>query len=600
MHGFIGPDLLSEIRLANDIIDVVQWLNVPLKKAGANYRTLCPFHKEKTPSFYVNPQRQSFHCFGCNAGGDVFRFVMMRESLDFPTAARRLAERARIPIPEKFSSSAPQGQDQRDRHYQILNLVREWYHRQLMRSRHAEAARDYLQKRKLDASIAKRHQLGYAPAGWDTLIRWAKSEKFSLKELQEVGLAVASEKKSYDRFRDRLMFPIADEQGRVVGFSGRTLDPQAKEAKYVNSPETAVFKKGRILFGLDRSKRALLEKKMAVVCEGQIDWIRCFESGIPNVVAPQGTAFTDDQAKILKRYVEEVVLCFDADPAGQTATWRNAEALIASGLTVRAATLPNGDDPDSFILKNGGPAFQELLEKAMDIFEHKAFVLAHSLDMRRPRSHHQVVLEISPLLGLVDSEPQRQRIIHNICDILKMDPGSFSTEFRKQRSKLRSKSGSFTENTPPSPTPSDLEQSEILGFGDYLLRLVLTEETAAQMLRGHLQEEWFKHYPLGYILFHVIQHVENKTWKPGWSGIDLELQDDDRERLGRILTHSIPLNRRNMASGIQEAVAGIHRAYLQLKCQELSALLLNPQLKEEERLIFQTQLLDMARQIKHA
>lgn len=599
MNGFVGEDLKSQIRAANDIVEVIQWLNVPLKKMGSRYRALCPFHQEKTPSFHVNPQRQSFHCFGCGAGGDVFKFVMLREGVDFPMALRRLAERSHISIPENTGYFPDSNRELRKQLYDLHQRVRDWFHSNLMRARQADAARAYLHGREFNASIAKEFQLGYALPGWDGLIRWGDAHGVNVSLLQEAGLVVVGDRGPYDRFRDRLMIPIADEMGRIVGFSGRILMQNAKEAKYVNSPETAIFKKGRLLFGLDRSKRDMQEAKRAVICEGQLDWIRCFNSGIKNVIAPQGTALTEEQARLLNRYVEEVILCFDSDRAGQNASWRNAETLIAAGLSVRAVRIPDGEDPDSFIRKKGAEALKKCIEEAVDVFEYKAVSLVQSINMHDPRNHKKVVQEMIPLLVLVENEPQRQRLIHNVCDIFKMDVQAFLSEFRRFRQHSRPSSSAIEKHELQRvKTMEDRPQDQWMGYGDYLLWLSLTEESAARMLADHLEEVWFTTYRLKHVLFHIIRNAKKGAWKPGWDGLDLELSDDDKEQIARLLTSPMKMSRRDMAAGLQQTIERVHVAYLIEQHHDRSRLLQNPDLSEEDRLRLQTELLDLNRHMK--
>src|SRR6266850_2193126 len=331
MAGLIAPATLEQIRAASDVVDVIGAV-LPLKRAGANFVTLCPFHREKSPSFNVNPHRQIFHCFGCHKGGDVFTFIKEYENLSFMEAVRRLAERARIPL-EFESGSGSQ---------EAIQLFR----------------------------------LGYAPDQWDDTVNWAASKNYDLPLMEQSGLLIRKEDSSryYDRFRGRLMFPICDEQGRIIGFSGRVLESADQAAKYVNSPETPIFKKGRIFYGLDKGKRAILDSGFVVVCEGQLDLIACFMAGVKNVVAPQGTAFTPEHARILKRYVDEVVLCFDADSAGQKAAVRVEESLLASGLGIRVATMPAPHDPDSYIKERGGEGFSRLIADAREFFD---FYLDH-------------------------------------------------------------------------------------------------------------------------------------------------------------------------------------------------------------------------------
>jgi DNA primase len=368
----ISEESIQKVADASDIVEIIGGY-FPLKRAGTSFRAICPFHKEKSPSFHVNPSRQTFHCFGCGAGGGVFRFVMDYEHLDFPSVVRKLAQRAGIALIESHDPESQSRRDQRSRLLLLHKEVAEWFHLNLLRNRDAEHARAYLKKRGLNKEICVGWLIGYAPGGWETLRNWALEKGFSRDELLAGGLLTVKDGEThggYDRFRDRLMFPIRNDYGEVVAFSGRILNDSDKEAKYVNSPETPIFSKGRVLFGLDKSKRSLIEAGSAIVLEGQIDLIASFEHGVRNVVAPQGTAFTTDQARLLRRFVEKVVLCFDSDNAGQNAVEKSLPSLLASGLAVLVAKLPAGEDPDSLIRGKGVEAFESRISGAKDFFDH--------------------------------------------------------------------------------------------------------------------------------------------------------------------------------------------------------------------------------------
>ncbi len=393
MAGFLSPATREQIRAASDIVDVIGSY-IPLKKAGANFTALCPFHKEKTPSFYVNPHRQTFHCFGCNKGGDIFTFVKDYENIGFMDAVRRLAERAKIPLEFENSPGEQQSRHLKDQLLDIHEQLTTRWQNCLANEAAGQLARDYLAKRGVSAEAIKLFRIGAAPELWDDTVNWAKSKNFDLATVEQAGLIIKKEEtgRHYDRFRGRLMFPICNEQGRVVGFSGRILSGDEKVAKYVNSPETPIFTKSKIFFGLDKSKRAILDAGYAIICEGQLDLIACFMAGVQNIVAPQGTAFTDQHARILKRYCNEVVLCFDSDTAGQKATIRGLEGLLASqfaakaalgfesggpvretllssGLAIRVAILPSPHDPDSYIKNFGSEAFRNLVLSAPSFFD---------------------------------------------------------------------------------------------------------------------------------------------------------------------------------------------------------------------------------------
>jgi DNA primase len=370
----IAQETVEQVAAASDIVEVISSY-FPLKRAGTEFRAICPFHQEKTPSFYVSPSKQSYYCHGCGAGGAVFQFLMQYENVEFPEAVRRLASRAGIPIIEDEPSAEEEAkQSLRKRLLRLHFEAAAWFHGNLLRTRAASHARSYLKGRGINIEMAKRWQTGYAPNAWDALVRWANGAGFTKGELIASGLVKLREEGNarsniYDRFRDRLIFPICNDIGEVIAFSGRTLNTDAHGAKYLNSPETPLFSKGNILFGLHQAKRFIANAHQAIVLEGQLDLITSFEAGIKNVVAPQGTALTERHAALLRRFADEVILFFDADPAGQKAAERAIEVLFGAGLQVRLGELPAGEDPDSLIRKSGGDAFRARVERAEDFFD---------------------------------------------------------------------------------------------------------------------------------------------------------------------------------------------------------------------------------------
>jgi len=370
----IAQETVEQVAAASNIVEVIGSY-FPLKRAGSEFRALCPFHQEKTPSFYVNPAKQSFYCFGCGAGGSVFQFLMQYENVDFPESVRRLASRAGIPIvEEEFSAEEEERLSQRKRLLRLHFEAAEWFHRNLLRTKAADHARAYMKSRGLDIGIAKNWQIGYAPNTWNAFTRWATETGFKREEIEASGLVKPRDENNpksgtYDRFRDRLIFPICNDVGEVIAFSGRILDPKAAGGKYINSPETPLFSKGSILFGLHKSKRAIATTRQAIVLEGQLDLIMAFEAGIQNVVAPQGTALTERHARLLRRFSDETILFFDSDRAGERAAERALEVLFSAGLQVRIGRLPAGEDPDSMIRKSGADAFKQQVEAAEDFFE---------------------------------------------------------------------------------------------------------------------------------------------------------------------------------------------------------------------------------------
>ena len=421
----IPPETIEQIQAANDIVDVVGSY-IALKRAGAVFKARCPFHDERTPSFTVNPQRQIFKCFGCGAGGSVIRFVMNYEQLDFISAAKKLAERAGIKIVEAELSADDQARVSMRRRLLALHAeAAEWFHQQLLKKPSAQIARDYLKSRGISGDVAKSWKLGFAPEGWDAMREMARGSGFSDAELVASGLVKTREEEAtnqqsvtrdqrsfYDRFRARVMFPICNDTGEVIAFSGRVLEADAKAAKYVNSPETMLFTKGAVLFGLHKSKRALIDKGSAIVCEGQLDLITAFEAGVQNVIAPQGTAFTDRQARILKRYVEQVVLCFDSDAAGEKAAERSLQELLSENLLVRVAEMPPGEDPDSLIRSDGAAAFRDRVDQAKDFFDWRLEREMARPDFATSRGRTHAARKLAESISLISDPLVRETVVN--------------------------------------------------------------------------------------------------------------------------------------------------------------------------------------------
>lgn len=428
----IPEHLIEQIAQSNDIVDVISSY-FPLKRAGSAYKACCPFHHEKTASFSVNPARQIFKCFGCGAGGGVFKFVELYENVNFPEAVKRLAARVGIRVEEEPMSAEESAQQMlRQRLLALHAGAAEWFHTNLLRTKAAQGARGYLKSRGLTIEVAKSWKLGYAPDSWDALSQWAYGAGFREDELIASGLVTWKEDDEgrrtgnpYDRFRDRLMFPICNDIGEVIAFSGRVLNAEAFGGKYVNSPETPLFIKGNVLFGIHKTKRALIDKKAAIVCEGQIDLITAYEAGVQNVTAPQGTAFTQRQAQILKRYADEVILCFDSDAAGLKAAERSLPHLLEAGLSVRVAEMPAGHDPDSLIRTEGADAFVRQIAQARDFFEFQIERAVATPEFATPRGKAAFAHKMAESVARVADPLLREAVIHNVSARLEMQPEHF-------------------------------------------------------------------------------------------------------------------------------------------------------------------------------
>ena len=404
----------ENIRAANDIVDVIGSY-ITVKRAGSTYQALCPFHKEKTPSFKINQRSQSFHCFGCGAGGDVFGFIMKHEGVDFPTAMKMLAERAGIAI--RYSKENSQKRSDKEVLYSIHEKLAEFYHKILLENSCARQAREYMQDRQIDAGILEAFQIGYAP-NRNTMMEWARRNKFGQSQMVKAGVLVQKEGDAYDRFRGRIMFPICDAMGRVIGFSGRVLKKDQSPAKYLNSSETLLFKKSRVLYGLHRARKPIIDAGSALVCEGQLDCIRCQMAGFENAIAPQGTALTAEQAHIVKRLADSVVLLFDPDEAGQKAAIRSSEIMLAEGLSVRVATLPTDSDPDTLIRSAGRDALQEIIDQSKSAVQFQIDTLSTSEDISSNAGLMRVSRAAMQMIAQCESAIQRDRLVQEAAELL--------------------------------------------------------------------------------------------------------------------------------------------------------------------------------------
>jgi DNA primase len=413
MSGRIPSEIIERIREATDIVELISSY-VQLERKGGNYFGLCPFHAEKTPSFSVHPGKGIFHCFGCGVGGNAFTFLQLHDKLSFSEAARELAERCGIPIPAAAEAPRSEKEDESLRYldalYRANELAAQFYTRCLLEGKGAEydQARAYLKSREISPDLAREFRLGYAPDRWDGLIQYVRKqekqaprgEEVTLRNLLDAGLIMQKGDKPYDRFRGRLMFPILNlsatgrkAAGRVVGFGGRVLSiptpgkgaaPAGDESpKYLNTPETPIYHKGRILYGLAQAREAIRRRGECLVVEGYMDLIRLHEAGFAHAVATSGTALTIEQAQLLRRFCRRIVLIFDGDVAGSKASLRGGDVLLAAGLEVRVVGLPAAHDPDSFIRSEGAAAFAQLVDAAEDSITYRIKLYRRDEDLRR-------------------------------------------------------------------------------------------------------------------------------------------------------------------------------------------------------------------------
>lgn len=593
MAGLISPATLDRIRAASDIVEVIGGY-LRLKRAGTNFVALCPFHQEKTPSFNVNPRLQIFHCFGCHKGGDVFRFIQEYEGVSFVEAVRRLADRAGIVLEFDQSPGAQQARQLKETLLQLHEQICQHWQAILQDAVLGEAARAYLARRRVPAEAVKLFRLGYAPEAWDDTVNWARAKGYDLALVEQAGLIIHKPESNryYDRFRGRLMFPICDEQGRVIGFSGRILAEADHTAKYLNSPETPIFTKGKVFFGLDKAKRALLDAGFALICEGQLDLIACYMAGIRNVVAPQGTAFTPEHARILKRYVDEVVLCFDSDTAGQNAAARLLDSLLASGLAIRVASVPAPHDPDSFIREHGGGAFAELIQKAQSFFDWYLDRLCAVHQPSTDKGRLAVLTEMAQAVLKTGNAVLMDTYAQKTALRLGVSPEAVRAEFRKAATAPARPAALAAVQQPADPAIPPPPEREL-----WLMRFLLLEQAPVDWVAEHLRLDWLQHPLVRQVVLARLEAHRQGSWR-GVAGL---LNDCDEPGLRQLITAAVavPLPTANLVKQVVQAVQALRDDWIDRQLEALTQQLAQPNLTDQQVLEVErhkTQLRQLKRQ----
>lgn len=426
---------MEEVKSASDIVSVISDF-VALKKKGNRFWGLCPFHHEDTPSFSVYPEKDLFYCFGCNTGGNVFKFIMLKERLNFPEAVRFLADRSGVVIPDQQYLSPEQ--QQKERAYQANQLALRFYQHVLLSSDMGKPARDYIAQRGLTKETVERFALGFAPPSWNSLTNFLMKKGYSKAELIQWGLALEGRNQSlYDRFRNRIIFPIINVRGKVVGFGGRVLDDGLP--KYLNSAESEIFNKAANLYGLNLAASPIRDSGQAVIVEGYLDVIAAHQAGIDNVVASLGTAMTRDHAQLLLRYTEDVILAYDADPAGQKAALRGLDILQEAGCRVKVLTIPDGKDPDEFIQRQGADRFRELIaSQAQSLIVYKMNMVKEKHNLQTTGGKLKILAEVMPNLDRVKNEVELEEYLHVIGTELNLSWETIQGELRRfQQEKLK-------------------------------------------------------------------------------------------------------------------------------------------------------------------
>jgi DNA primase len=448
----IPQEKIEEIRNATDIVALIGGI-VQLRKRGKNYTGLCPFHSEKTPSFTVSSDRQMYHCFGCGAGGNAITFVMEHEKVSFVDAVRSLAEKAGIPLPQATPDDEAQATEQ-ERLYQVSRDAALFYVKSLTESPDGAIARDYFQKRGFSAQTLTTFGLGYSPNSWTGLVAYAEQAKLPLDLLSKAGLVRKRDDGTYfDYFHGRAMFPIVSHTGRVVGFGARKLREDDQMGKYVNSPETPIYSKSRILYGLYQAKEAIRQNDHVILVEGYADCISVFQAGFRNIVASSGTALTREQVELISRYTKNITIMYDGDEAGARASLRGLDVMLENDIDVRIAVLPSEHDPDSYVRAEGSDAFRKILDGAVSAVDFIAQSFEREGKLSTPEGQAQTVRAIVQTIGKMKDELKRSFYIKYVAEKYRLYESTLQRELEKILGK------NVPARAPDGPPVSDQRQA---------------------------------------------------------------------------------------------------------------------------------------------
>ena len=562
-----SDEIIDEVRQNNDIVDIISQY-VHLKRSGRNFFGLCPFHNEKSPSFSVSPDKQIFHCFGCGVGGNVFTFLTKIEGISFIEAVQTLAERANMQLPTLESSGDTAKELLKSKVYKVNEFTANYYHQNLYKQE-AKMAQEYIKKRKLTNETLQSFQIGFS-GKFDELYQELKKQGFEEPEILESGLVNKNERGQYiDRYRNRLMFPICDARGRVIAFGGRVLDDT--KPKYINSPENIVYSKGRNLFGLNVAKKGGINEILIV--EGYMDVISLHQRGITNVVAPLGTALTQQQGWLLRKNAEKVILSFDADEAGLMAKLRALDILQGMGCDIRILQMEGAKDPDEYIVKYGKARFDNLIEKALSVIEFKVKVLKQNLNLEAVNDKIKFLNEIAKLIAKIDNTMEREVYIEKIAKEYEISKEAIYGEVNKL-AYVGAKSQKVLEKTKPVISHKKVEESKISQAikkrENTVLSILLTGDlNIYQIIKQNVKVEDFKDY--------INQEIVKKLYEEFEKGnsninsiIDM-LEEEQQNHITEIMADDYEIG--NIEKAIDDIMQGYEKDKLNTRKFEILELL---------------------------
>ncbi len=509
----------EELRNQADIVRIISDY-VSLKKKGRDWAACCPFHNEKTPSFYVSQGKQIFKCFGCSKGGGVFDFIMEIEGCSFPEAVRIVAEKSGVTVPVETDNAREYEEraSQRDELMRLNQWATEFFEQNLIETAEGRRALDYLTRRGVNEETRKAFRLGYAPNSYDAMSGYLRSRGASTPQIERSGLVTLRETGGfYDRFRNRLMFPICDTQGRIIAFGGRILGDG--EPKYLNSPETPLYIKGMHLFGLNHARDAIRQRSYAILVEGYLDFLIPFQAGVRNLVASLGTALTEDQARLLGRYARRIVVNFDPDSAGQAATKRSLELLLTEAFRVNVLTLPDNLDPDEYIRAHGPEGYLKLLKSSQPFLDYIVDQAIKSNDQSRPTGKVETINAILPYLRLVKDRIERAEHFERIADRLKIDSRLIREEFKKA-----------ADTRLERVSERAIKATLVVKFAERkLLEILINQAAVRRLMMFQMSEEDYEGLRTAQ-LFRLIFDFERKGVEANYHNLSQALDDEDLAR----------------------------------------------------------------------
>ena len=567
-------EFVDKVRESSDIFSVISKY-VPLKRKGSKYWGCCPFHNEKTPSFSVSPEKGLFYCFGCHAGGNVFKFISLAENISYFEAVKLQAERLGIESPRSKKNKSKEQLEREQREKLLINintLSKDFFHNCLIMTTYGETGRKYLESRGIIKETIEDFSLGFAPNSWDALTKALINKKgMKAEQLIEAGLSISRKtgKGVYDKFRNRVMIPIADLYGRIVAFGGRILEESKssiqnediKVPKYLNSPETLIFNKGKLLFGLNKAAQEIRKQDYAIIVEGYMDVISVYSAGIKNVVASLGTAFTEEQARLLTRYTRKIYFCYDSDEAGQKATIRALPIILKTGAEVKVIIIPDGKDPDEYIRKHGVEAFRELISNAVSMFDYRLnYVLSHN-EHTSSEGKINVLRLLSPILNGIGDLTRKGEYIKQIARTLIISEDVVNAELRNN---LRKENLHHQE----IKTSKRVRNNAQLDAGRKILRMAWIETDTFLYINSILPIEVFD--PVHQEIMSYLKKCMDNQQIPNDLTATEELSDEAVSELSKILIENENETPSDAMRGFKDSVKVMKLRALQIKRDKIA------------------------------